>query len=65
VLPFGRHIGWSLGEIARVDPGYLVWLEGRREGAPYREEIGRLLAPLRNAATEQQPPPRKGRRLFG
>ena len=26
VLPFGRHIGWSLGEIARIDPGYLAWL---------------------------------------
>jgi curved DNA-binding protein CbpA len=44
VLPFGRHIGWSLGEVARVDPGYLVWLKLRREGAPYREEIERFLA---------------------
>src|SRR3954451_19391249 len=34
VLPFGRHIGWSLGEVARVDPGYLAWLHNRREGAP-------------------------------
>ena len=44
VLPFGRHIGWSIGEIARVDPGYLVWLQARREGQPYREEIERFLA---------------------
>jgi curved DNA-binding protein CbpA len=43
VLPFGRHIGWSIGEIARVDVGYLEWLEERREGKPYREEIDRLL----------------------
>jgi curved DNA-binding protein CbpA len=43
VLPFGRHIGWSLGEIARVDPGYLVWLEDRRDGRPYLEEIDRTL----------------------
>jgi len=43
VLPFGRHIGWSLGEIARIDPGYLVWLEGTRDGAPYRDEIDALL----------------------
>ena len=43
VLDFGRHIGWSLGEIARVDPGYLVWLAERAEGEPYREEIDRLL----------------------
>jgi curved DNA-binding protein CbpA len=50
VLPFGRHIGWSLGEIARVDPGYLAWLEGRREGAPYRDEIQALLAATRPRA---------------
>lgn len=43
VLDFGRHVGWSLGEVARIDPGYLVWLAERREGAGYREEIDRLL----------------------
>ena len=43
VLDFGRHIGWSLGEIARVDAGYLVWLAERREGARYRAEIDSLL----------------------
>ncbi len=43
VLHFGRHVGWSLGEIARVDPGYLVWLAERTEGAPYRDEIDALL----------------------
>ena len=43
VLRFGRHIGWSIGEIARVDPGYLVWLEDRSDGRPYREEIDRTL----------------------
>lgn len=46
VLPFGRHIGWSLGEVARVDPGYLAWLVARDEGAPYREEIDGLLATI-------------------
>ena len=44
VLEFGRHIGWSLGEIARVDPGYLVWLAERREGLRYRDEIDTVLA---------------------
>ena len=39
VLTFGRHLGWSIGEVARVDPGYLDWLEDRREGAPLRDEI--------------------------
>jgi hypothetical protein len=43
VLPFGRHIGWSIGEVARVDPGYLVWLEDRREGRPYLGEIDTTL----------------------
>ena len=43
VLDFGRHIGWSLGEIARVDAGYLVWLADRPEGEPYREEIDDIL----------------------
>lgn len=39
VLGFGRHVGWSIGEIARVDPGYLQWLSERREGRPYLDEI--------------------------
>jgi hypothetical protein len=43
VLDFGRHIGWSIGEIARYDPGYLVWLEERHEGRRYVEEIDRTL----------------------
>jgi curved DNA-binding protein CbpA len=43
VLPFGRHIGWSIGEIARADAGYLVWLEGRNEGRPYWDEIDATL----------------------
>ena len=64
LLPFGRHIGWSLGEVARVDPGYLVWLQPRREGAPYREEINRLLAATRPQAAEPEPKPKK-RRRFG
>jgi curved DNA-binding protein CbpA len=43
VLDFGRHKGWSIGEIARVDPGYLLWLEERREGRQFVEEIDRTL----------------------
>jgi DnaJ-class molecular chaperone len=46
VLDFGRHLGWSLGEIVRVDPGYLVWLAERPEGEPYRGEIDSLLAKI-------------------
>lgn len=43
VLDFGRHKGWSIGEIARIDPGYLAWLEDRREGHPYLDEIDTVL----------------------
>lgn len=43
VLPFGLFRGWSIGEIARVDPGYLEWLEGKREGRPYLAEIDEIL----------------------
>jgi curved DNA-binding protein CbpA len=46
ILPFGRFIAWSLGEIARHDAGYLDWLDQRREGAPYRAEINELLTKL-------------------
>lgn len=65
ILPFGRHVGWSLGEIARVDPGYLAWLHGRREGAPYREEIDRLLAATRPTPGGADTSAAKKRRLFG
>jgi curved DNA-binding protein CbpA len=62
VLSFGRHVGWSIGEIARVDPGYLLWLAERPEGARYRDEINRLLASMgmRTARTEPTPPWRRG-----
>jgi curved DNA-binding protein CbpA len=43
VLDFGRHIGWSLGEIARVDPGYLEWLDKQPQGQRLRDEIDRTL----------------------
>ncbi len=43
VLGFGRHIGWSLGEIARVDPGYLEWLDKQPQGQRLRDEIDRTL----------------------
>ncbi|MEO5965429.1 MAG: hypothetical protein ABIR11_08190 [Candidatus Limnocylindrales bacterium] len=63
MLPFGRHIGWSPGEVARIDPGHLAWLQPRREGAPYRDEITTLLERLR-PRSDDGPPPRKRRRLF-
>lgn len=61
VLPFGRHVGWSVGEIARVDPGYLLWLAERPEGARYRDEINALLSRMgmRTAGTDRTPPWRR------
>lgn len=58
VLGFGRHLGWSIGEIARLDPGYLVWLEERREGLPYLEEIDRTLRAIGYRRADA--PPREG-----
>lgn len=61
VLGFGRHIGWSIGEIARVDPGYLVWLEDRREGRPYLGEIDRTLRQVGSRLPDEPVANRAGR----
>jgi curved DNA-binding protein CbpA len=60
VLDFGRHLGWSLGEIARVDPGYLEWLEGKSEGRPYLDEIDALLKRIGYRQTRETPTARRG-----
>ena len=65
VLTFGRHVGWSLGEIARVDPGYLQWLSTTRDGARYRDEIETILTTLRQRAEQAAGAPAKRRGLFG
>ena len=78
VLDFGAFAGWSLGEIARTDPGYLRWLEDNRDtsdgssdapkGRPYLAEIDGLLRRL-GLRTEPPPParaqPRGGSRFRG
>ncbi len=52
VINFGRFAGWSLGEIARVEPEYLEWLDRMPIGRMYHAEIDALLrtAGLRSAA---------------
>ncbi len=55
VLDFGRHIGWSIGEIARVDPGYLQWLADRPEGQPYRKEIDPIMDRMGLKTTKADP----------
>ena len=44
VLASGIYAGWSLGEIARRDRGYLAWYRDRPEGKKLRQEIDRILA---------------------
>ncbi len=53
VLTFGRYSGWSLGEISRVDPGYLAWLDRMPIGRPYRAELDALLRRLGLRLDEQ------------
>jgi curved DNA-binding protein CbpA len=54
VLAFGRHKGWSLGEVARFDPGYLEWLEQKPEGRRYLDEIDDILVKVGFRATPRR-----------
>jgi len=39
VLDFGRYVGWSITDLGRHDPDYLLWLERTPAGRGYRAEI--------------------------
>jgi curved DNA-binding protein CbpA len=65
VLSFGRHLGWSIGEIARHDPGYLEWLEHRREGRPYLDEIDQTLVRAGYRSVPKHASGRTGKRPAG
>lgn len=54
VLDFGRYVGWSMDELSRHDPDYLLWLERTPIGRPLRAEITRVLA-MREAAAAATP----------
>lgn len=45
VLDDGIFAGWSIGEIARKDRGYLHWLRDRPEARVIRADIDRILDP--------------------
>jgi curved DNA-binding protein CbpA len=75
VLTFGVFAGWSLGEIARRDPGYLQWLVNNRGASggdsdaplcrPYVEEIDAILGRL-GLRSDRAPSGRaQPRRRFG
>ena len=43
VLTFGRYSGWSLRDLARHDPDYVLWLSRHSSGIRYRTEIYDIL----------------------
>ena len=53
VMSFGRYSGWSLGEIGRVDPSYLEWLDRMPIGRQYGAEVDALLRKLGRRADEK------------
>ena len=55
VLDFGIYAGWSLGEIARRDRGYLFWLRDRPEARRYGADLVKLLAPAADEPAEVKP----------
>jgi curved DNA-binding protein CbpA len=46
VLMFGRYAGWSLRDVARRDPDYILWLSRHSSGIRYRTEIYAILRTL-------------------
>jgi curved DNA-binding protein CbpA len=47
VLDFGRYEGWTIDQVARQDPDYLLWLERTPIGRPHLAEIQAVLADRR------------------
>ncbi|MEA2652048.1 MAG: DnaJ domain [Chloroflexota bacterium] len=43
VLTFGRYTGWSLRDLARHDPDYILWLSRHSSGIRFRTEIYGIL----------------------
>jgi curved DNA-binding protein CbpA len=46
VLSFGRYAGWSLRDLARHDPDYILWLSRHSSGIRYRTEIYSILGTM-------------------
>ena len=46
VLTFGRYTGWSLRDLARHDPDYILWLSRHSSGIRYRTEIYGILGTM-------------------
>jgi len=46
VLSFGRYAGWSIGEVAQVDPEHLKWLRRVPVGRGYTRAIDAVFTEL-------------------
>lgn len=46
-ISFGRYRGWTLREVIKHDPEYLLWLQRHSSGVRYRRQIAELLQELR------------------
>jgi curved DNA-binding protein CbpA len=60
VMSYGRYEGWSLGEIAQYDPGWLRWLRRVPAGRHLARDIDAVFAEL-----EERPLTLGGRRPLG
>jgi hypothetical protein len=55
VLTYGRYEGWSLGQVATVDPEFLEWLMSVPGGRYLRPEIVAILREVRGPARASGP----------
>ena len=55
-MTFGRYRGWTLEQLAKQDPEYLVWLQRHSSGIGYRRQIEEILESNRVAAQHEPVP---------
>ena len=65
VLDFGRYAGWSILELSRSDPDYLLWLERTPIGRSFRTDIAQAMDVRRTATMAAAASTQDGRRLGG
>jgi curved DNA-binding protein CbpA len=54
VLTYGRYEGWSLGEVARIDPDYLDWLRHSPGYRWLRADVDAALAGARKPGNRRR-----------
>jgi molecular chaperone DnaJ len=65
VMDWGQYEGWSLGEIAKLDENYLLWLIRMPIGRPLQREINELLTERSDALEALRPAPTTRKRRWG